>query len=664
MTETLRRLRSAFHSIRPTLLVAVLALLTPATLASKLAADLGRQAAIHPALGIASDFGRWNKTIRLVYDPDGAPVAFSSSTKVTALVQEAFGYWALVSGVRFEMTGTDANARDDRDVTNPSQRDGLVRISWETLGEAAGQAGPTFGFYDDNLGYFPYDDGTIELNKGTGVIESDFELVGVLVHEIGHLLGLGHSDNPNSVMYANPYNHLRFPRADDIRAMQVLYGTPPAPINVNSPLPAWLYAVPPQASSTTTQFLFKPNSHPNSGSGAYFSVDNTTISAVTSTTPDSSFVRFVGGFGGSSTAVSVAATLVVVDPSGYTYERNAWNISCPANNSCVNSFSLAQASILKKSPGTWKIYVVNEATNQLLASASLPVSTTASYNLPPTVTLTAAPGSTPAQARFTLSATDPEGAGINVVWNPPGSKGPERATFNSGGSTTLTVNFSQTGTYNFFVEVSDSTARYGDGPGASAAGDGFQTLLRVTVTLPAATLQVVSTQDSNSTAVSPGQQLLSAVAKTPASLLVANTNGVNGVSSASVGFTYGASSDQGASTRTSFQTGDSVIISGGVSPQAADLAKAADVFIVVRTTVNGVDTWTFRNTSGVFVPWPSVAVSQLQPAYNVTSLQSSQAFEIFSGKLIAAQHRVYVGYRLSGGSTLFYTGQALSLTVN
>ena len=64
------------------------------------------------------------------------------------------------------------------------------------------------------------------------------------------------------------------------------------------------------------------------------------------------------------------------------------------------------------------------------------------------------------------------------------------------------------------------------------------------------------------------------------------------------------------------------------------------------------------------MPWPSVSIALLQPAYNVASLQASQAFEIHNGSLVAAQHRVYIGYRLSGGATLFYTGQAYSLNVN
>jgi len=47
----------------------------------------------------------------------------------------------------------------------------------------------------------------------------------VAVHEIGHLLGLGHSSHMSSIMY--PYQHtdlIKTPQEEDIRAIQTLYG--------------------------------------------------------------------------------------------------------------------------------------------------------------------------------------------------------------------------------------------------------------------------------------------------------------------------------------------------------------------------------------------------------------------------------------------------------
>ena len=47
----------------------------------------------------------------------------------------------------------------------------------------------------------------------------------VAAHEIGHLLGLDHSNDPNSLMF--PYiNNALEPKEDDIRKIQRLYGNP------------------------------------------------------------------------------------------------------------------------------------------------------------------------------------------------------------------------------------------------------------------------------------------------------------------------------------------------------------------------------------------------------------------------------------------------------
>jgi hypothetical protein len=646
-------------SVKSLLCAATLGLLASPALSVPTYIDDGIHGGTHEALGISDFFGRWNGTIELMYDPDGAPAEYSHA-EVLALIEEAFEAWTTVSGVRFEVLGVDAELPDDRFA---AQHDGLVRISWGNLGGAAGRAGPFGNFHDPDLGYVPYEDGSIELSNVPNTLKSASDLASVLIHEVGHLLGLGHSDNPDSAMYANPYNFLRYPRPDDIRAAQVMYGLPTIPIAVNSPQPAWIYTPPAQASSATTQFLFKPNVF--SASGAYFEVGPGTITSVASSTPDNMFVEFVGMLGGAgSPAIDVDATFIVVDPSGYIYSERDWQLDCPPNHGCSVAASVAQTQIMKTIPGTWKVYVVKDATNELLASSTLAVTTTVSYNQPPRATVIARAGTTPSKAVFTLTATDPEGDDIDVVWRAPGSAGELRDDFATGGSSVVTIDFSQTGTHPFYIEVMDDQPRYGDGPGASPAGEGFQTLLRVTVSLPAATIEVVSTAGAASSSTpSLSQQTLAAIATTPTSLLVSNSNGVNVVTNAPLGFTFGASGDQGASTKTSFRHGDDVIIAAGITPLAVDVGKTADVFIVLRSTISaGIELWHYRNSAGLFVPWPSVAIADLQPAATVT-LKSTEAFEVFNDQLPTGTYRAYIGYRVAGGNTLYYSGQPLILNV-
>lgn len=106
-------------------------------------------------------------------------------------VVAAFGRWAEVAPLRFTET----------------ERDGLIRIDPD-----AGYLGPNV------LGqaYFP----------GTGDLAGDinFRTVSypVALHEIGHAIGIAHSDVPGAVMYFS-ISALDL-QADDVAAVQALYG--------------------------------------------------------------------------------------------------------------------------------------------------------------------------------------------------------------------------------------------------------------------------------------------------------------------------------------------------------------------------------------------------------------------------------------------------------
>jgi len=632
-----------------------------------------------PALGMNDSFGRWTTTVKLVYDPDNAPPKYTDPDKVQQLLMEAAAEWELVSGIRFTMVGVDASAPDDDNLFGP--RDGLVRVYWGNTQGAAALAGPSFGDYDSDLGYYPYDDGSVVLSTDNEIWKTDDFFVSTLTHELGHLLGLGHSDNPQSLMYANPYTFLNHPRQDDIQAIQVLYGSPAVAIDPALPQARWVYSPPPVASKAAVDAVFKPNSlDPQS---VHMALGAATVSSITAQSSDNEFVFFnPGGYGGGGVALNRQLTVIGVDPFGYVYTRRPLTLMCSAGSVCGGGgVSIALGLLMKSMPGNWSIYVVDEEQNVTLASLELPVETTVSYNLPPTGSASVVAGSTPSSATFTITATDPENNPVTVVWHGPGVvdlNGDQildsdiRDPLDAGGKASRSFNFSQAGTHTLFVSLIDDQVRYNkNAAGFSTAGRGFQTLLRLQVSLPVTdpvtALTVVS---SAITTVAPdacnpvSRAVLAQVSSTTASQQNATTKttGSAGFSASTASFRLGASRDQGSTTGVNFQVGDQVVIAGNAVPQGADVGQPANIFLVIRTQTATEDRWTYRDLDGVFRPWNG-NIPDLQPAFVVDALKSSEDFEIYQGILASAAHKVYIGYRLTGGNVLHFTSNPMRLEV-
>lgn len=179
-----------------------------------------------PYFGIYADFGRFeNGIVPIGYNHALAPSDILSS-EVEQLLVTALQVIENAAGVKFQYLGTiDAVPRDVSDST--------VVVSWEPLNELGpGTGRPKFlndALDPNTLGYTPFRDGYVFLNNQFGRNAANMSN---MLHNLLHLLGLGHSHNPKSIMN-NSYTAFKYLQQDDIEALQAIYGPPDRLVRAN-----------------------------------------------------------------------------------------------------------------------------------------------------------------------------------------------------------------------------------------------------------------------------------------------------------------------------------------------------------------------------------------------------------------------------------------------
>jgi hypothetical protein len=169
----------------------------------------------------------WQGPVHWSYNHAGAPGAFSSTGSVVNSMQGAMAKWSAVCGVAFAYDGTTAIA-PDRTLPDGAP-DARNVVGWGDAGQYIdGAAAVTLGYFlpDESGGGRIYDADIVLDN--TGRIPSGQALDAVAVHEVGHMLGLDHSDKSGAVMSGPPdttYTGLAQLQADDVRGCRCLYGT-------------------------------------------------------------------------------------------------------------------------------------------------------------------------------------------------------------------------------------------------------------------------------------------------------------------------------------------------------------------------------------------------------------------------------------------------------
>ncbi|HEY5854095.1 MAG TPA: matrixin family metalloprotease [Aldersonia sp.] len=143
-----------------------------------------------------------------------------------AIVDQAFGVWQAVCPLRF--TRTDGSAH--------------INIGWETGDHGDGSpfdgAGTivAHGFYPQN-GRLHFDDA-----EGWNTAGGNVDLLNVAIHEIGHVLGLGHSRERNTIMWPFVQNGRHHLGEEDIRGILSLYPFLVGSQDVATTVHVWAFA--------------------------------------------------------------------------------------------------------------------------------------------------------------------------------------------------------------------------------------------------------------------------------------------------------------------------------------------------------------------------------------------------------------------------------------